>query len=369
VTRSARVLYLIPSTNLGGEELSTLSLAKGLQPLGFQIGLGTSGGSLLDEFESLGVAVHLLPVDGRRPYGLVRGAQALRSLLARHEYDIIHAQEVFPAVMGQIARRVLGCRFKLVYHYRGVRPRWMPYVGRAMPRWVDHIITNSEATRRTFLRYGATADSVTTIYNGLDWTPFDQSVDRASVRAEWSVPVDAPVAGTVGRLHPVKGHRVFLDAARAVLDQVPDAYFVLVGDGPMRAELESQARALGIDSRVRFLGSRRDVPRLLAAMDLLALPSTEEAIGRVLVEAHAAGLPAVASRIGGTPEVVEHGRSGFLVPPGDPPALAVRMRELLSDRDRSRQMGAVGKEHVRSRFGEPEMIEKTRRVYATLLME
>jgi len=359
-----RVLFLSPLTKLGGEELSVLSLARGLMSRGHEVELATEGGDFLEEFIAAGLEVHLMAMNARRPGGIVATSRPLRRLLETRGFDVIHSQEVFPTIIAELARRFPGrLPGALIYHYRGVRPRMMPLVTRVLPPVVEHIVTNAEANRQAFLHRGVSPDKVRTIYNGVAFDEFDRATEDPALRAELGVgPLD-PVAGVVGRLHPVKGHRPFLEAARIVLDAVPRAWFLLVGDGPLRGELEAAAHELGIQDRVRFLGFRRDVPQLIKAMDLLVLPSIEEAIGRVLVEAHASGRPAVASRVGGTSEVVEDGVTGYLVPPGDVSALAARMIDVLASPDRGRAMGAAGDARVRPIFGLDAMIDSTLEVY------
>ena len=363
-----RVLYITPTCDLGGEELSTLSVACGVREAGYEVELATEGGPFVAEFEAVGIPVTHLPLNARRPIGIWRASRELRAHLARNPVDLVHSQEVFPTVMTHLARRVPGRRpERLIYHYRGVRPVMMPAVRRVLPGMSDFIITNAEANRRLFTDHGTSADHVRTIYNGFDWAPFDERHDAAEVRAEWGVPAGVPVVGAVGRLHPVKGHRVLVQAAPRIRERCPQAQIVIVGDGELRGELEAQARSLGVADVVRFLGFRRDVARQLAGMDVLVLPSIEEAIGRVLAEAHAVGLPAVASRVGGTGEIVRDGVSGYLVSPGDATALADRVVDLVLDPDRARTFGEAGRADVRARFGEAKMITDTLEVYEGLL--
>lgn len=365
---SIRVLFLGPILGVGGEEISTLSLAQCLVRMGHQVGYASEGGPLVDDAWRLGVGIHLLPLNTARLPGIWRASRELRRTLIKRPYDILHAQQVFTTLIADLARKFpvhLGAR--LVFHYRGIRPKMMPLASRLIPRLADFVITNAEVNREALLRHGADGRKIRTIYNGFDWGPFDQPQDRAALRRDWNVPHDAPMAGVIGRLQPVKGHRYFLHAAARVIERLPQARFVIVGDGPLRGELETRARDLGLSGCVRFLGIRRDIPAVLAALDLLVLPSLEEPFGRVLVEAGAAGLPVVCTRVGGTVEVVVDGVTGYFVPPAAVDPLADRISELLSDPARGRSMGAAGRERVQSRFGLDTMTNETLEVYRRLL--
>ncbi len=365
--RRPRILYITPVCDLGGEELSTLSLAVEVAGRGYDVALVTEGGDFLDEFVSAGIPTHVLPMNARRPAGIWRASRALRELLDATPFDILHSQEVFTTVIAHLARRLpTGTGSKLIYHYRGVRPRMIPSVARVLPRISDYVLTNAETNRTLFLERGIDPASVRTIYNGLDFSDFDVAYDRAEVRSEWGVPDDAFVVGAIGRLHPVKGHAVLIDALSHVRRERDDVHAVLIGDGPLRSELEARVAAAGLASVVHFRGVERNVARCLAGLDLLVLPSTEEAIGRVLAEAHAVGLPAIASRVGGTGEIVRDGVSGFLVSPGDPAALAGRILDIARDPERARAFGVAGKRWVRERFGLQAMVDDTLEIYHRL---
>jgi len=155
-----------------------------------------------------------------------------------------------------------------------------------------------------------------------------------------------PVISIVARLQAVKGHRLFLDSARLVLRKRPDSRFWIVGEGPMRAELEAAASRLGVANSVSFLGYRDDAISLMASSDIVVSASSYESFGRSLVEAQAVGRPVVATAVGGTPEIIRDGRSGILVPYGDAEAMATAVLRLLEDKQLARRMGAAGREYL-----------------------
>ena len=170
---------------------------------------------------------------------------------------------------------------------------------------------------------------------------------------------------TAARLHPQKGHAYLLAAAA----QVPDATFVLAGGGPLRAELEAQARELGVADRVLFLGERADIPELLAASDLVVLPSLFEGLPVSVLEAMAAERPVVATAIGGTDEAVTHERSGLLVPPRNPEALASAIRRLRSDPDLARRLAKAGRERVEREFSSAVTAGQVMEIYDQVTAE
>jgi glycosyltransferase involved in cell wall biosynthesis len=191
-------------------------------------------------------------------------------------------------------------------------------------------------------------------------------VPVAQARARLGLPVDGPVIGVVGRLAPIKDHRTFLEAAARLLRERPDVTFVVAGDGELRGDLEREARTL-LGDRVRFLGWVHDLPALYGAMDIVALTSRLEGTPVSLVEASASGTPAVATSVGGVPDVVRHEVTGLLVPPRDPVAVAAQLLTLLEDPEGARRMGDEGARWVRTRFSQERLADDLTRLYGELL--
>ncbi|MCI0492868.1 MAG: glycosyltransferase, partial [Planctomycetes bacterium] len=190
------------------------------------------------------------------------------------------------------------------------------------------------------------AAKVAVIPNGVDTNRFAPMPDIATVRRQLNITPNAPVIAIVAALRPEKNHELFLSMARRVTEQLRDARFLIIGDGPRRELLEQRAGELGIAQRVLFLGSRDDVPQLLAASDVFALTSHNEANPVSILEAMSVGRPVVATNVGSIHEAVDQGRTGYLVPPGDARQLARRVIELLEDPVRSREMGAAARQKV-----------------------
>jgi glycosyltransferase involved in cell wall biosynthesis len=224
---------------------------------------------------------------------------------------------------------------------------------------VDRYVANSQATKRVMLESAPWLDEsrVALIYNGIDADRF-----AAATPAGLDLPEGSFTVGYVGRLDPEKGADLVPDAWARIADALPDAHLVIAGAG--KSEREMRAR-LGDSPRVRWPGFRRDVAELMNALDLLIVPSRSEAFGLAAAEAMACGVPVVAARVGGLPEVVIDGEQGVLVPPEDPAALAKAVIALARDPERRAAMGRAGRERVRAAFS----LERTLDGYEALLEE
>jgi glycosyltransferase involved in cell wall biosynthesis len=234
----------------------------------------------------------------------------------------------------------------------------------------DLVIAVCELARQAEIeRAGVSPEKVVTVYNGLDAAEF-AGVDQeraALVRQGLAIPRGTPVVAAVGRLHPQKDFPTLLRAMARVHEAVPGARLLVVGDGMLRGDLEAQARSLELSSSVVFTGQRADVPELLNAVDLFALSSLWEGLPNVVLEAMAAGLPVVGTRVGGVPEVVVDGVTGILVPPRDPEALASGIAQLLSDSELSQRMGDAGRARVVEQYSVERMVRETEVLYEGLL--
>jgi len=205
------------------------------------------------------------------------------------------------------------------------------------------------------------------IRNGIEFPSLDGTFEREAKKRQLGLPVEAPLIGTVGRLHPQKGQRYLLEALPPVLRRIPDLHVLLVGDGPTRGELEALTRRLGLHGRVHFLGFRQDVPELVALLDVFVLPSVWEGLPLSLLEALALARPVVATATDGILEVIEDGDCGLVVPTKDPEALARAIVRLLGDRDEARRMALRGQQKMYVEFGVDRMVRKTAEVYLQLI--
>jgi glycosyltransferase involved in cell wall biosynthesis len=224
-------------------------------------------------------------------------------------------------------------------------------VDRALIRWTSGYFGVAQAQRRYLVdELGYPDDKITIIHNGVDPSLFDVNTDR-SVIAEFGFAEGDPVVGILAALRAEKDHATLLLAARIVINAMPRARFLIIGDGATRAQLEALSSELQITPNVHFAGVRGDVARLLCAIDVFALSSyTVECCPVALLEAMACARPAVCTAVGGIPEMINDGESGYLVPPKDPQRLAARLISLLSDPQTARHMGRAGRGRVEAEF-------------------
>lgn len=229
------------------------------------------------------------------------------------------------------------------------KPAWQKWLDRRTAHLAHAVVFNDRDAVPFAIRHeGVRADQVVYIPNGVPITR--SSRPAGEIRTELNTPIGARVVATVARLHPSKGQHHLLQAFRTVRECVPDTVLWLVGDGECRAALEDEARRLGITESVRFAGTRRDVRDILDAVDLFALPSLWEGMPNALMEAMAAGRPVVASDIDAIRELVLHGKTGWMVRPGDSEDLARVLIDALSDPRRAAAIGEAGQDHVRRHF-------------------
>jgi glycosyltransferase involved in cell wall biosynthesis len=242
------------------------------------------------------------------------------------------------------------------------------------------IVRKLEAEGRAPLD-GRTSPQVELIYNGVDLSRYDEQEACCTLPEEYGFPPETPLVGVVARLEPEKGHRTLLEAWPKVLERVPAARLLVVGEGSRRAELEEQARSLGIlgddcegsacvgtrgarpGAKLIFTGRRDDVPAVTAALDVAVLPSYREAQGVAILEALALARAVVATNVGGIPEMIEHGVNGLLVPPHDADALARAIVRPLTDRRLAETLGSAGRDLVRERFCLERMVDAIQSIY------
>ncbi len=331
--------------------------------------------------ESAGIRWLVIPT-------LIREIRPLKDLLAfwtlvrlfrRERPAIVHTHTSKAGVLGRLAAWWCGVpaivhtpHGHVFYgHFNALWSRVFVLVERMLARVTTRLIALTEAERDDHLEEGVgRADQFVVIPSGIDLERF-RSVDRIrNQRPVWfPCPSDSFVVGSVGWLTPVKGHRFLIEAAARLKPSFPNLHVVLIGNGGLRAELSVLVQRRGLHDSVHFLGERDDVEVCLAAMDLFVLPSLNEGMGRALVEAMAAGLPVIASRVGGVPALIEHGRTGLLVPPGDPDALAEAIRQVLDRPDWARRMGQAASQRIGRTFEAAAMVRAIEHVYAQALGE
>jgi glycosyltransferase involved in cell wall biosynthesis len=375
------VVYVIGTLDRGGAERQVMELATRLDRKRFapHVICLSVGGPLQPEVEAAGIPVTVIGFRGlrifRRPWrpwmGWREMIQLVQSLRAVRP-TIVHGYLFWAYILGTMAARVARVPIVIASRrslgtFKAGRVHYL-LLERLTNAMTDLWVANSEAVRQDTVRQeGVDPARIRVIPNGVDPNRFAGSADRPTVRRRLGLPEDGPLLLTVSNLIHYKGHGTLLEAVPLITRTHPTARFVLAGDGPMRAEIERRIATAGVADRVRLLGERIDIPDLLRAADLLVHPSDEEGFPNAILEAMAAGRPVVATRVGGTPELVLDGVTGTLVPPRSPAALAAAVSHLLADSQLADRMGAAGRERAVREFSLARMVERTEALYAEVL--
>jgi glycosyltransferase involved in cell wall biosynthesis len=373
--RRPRVLHLINSFEIGGTERQAVALLCRLNSERYDVKLAAlrNRGPFYHELEERFPDVPEFPLTSFYNLNAVRQLARLRALMARERIDILHAHDFYAGFIGAAAARLAGVRVIACQRHLKLSDRPIHEWGtRLIHRLAHRILVNSEAIRDHLLsRDGAHASKLVVIKNGIS-----SIADSYEARAlhdrlchELEVDGDSKLIGMVARLQPVKGHRFFLEAAARAIGKEPKAQLVLVGDGPLKRDIEDQAARLGIRERVHMLGDRTDAARLVASFDLLVLASLHEGLPNAVMEAMAAGVPVVATAVGGTKELIADGETGYLAPPGDACALGERITFALANEAERMRVAASGRRFINVEFGMERMVESVEKLYDELMRE
>jgi L-malate glycosyltransferase len=372
-----KILFAIVGLDVGGAEQQLTELLLRMDRQVFDPVVCCLGcrGPLADVIEAAGIRVEVIGLRRVRESGWRDGVAIVgrlwhfARLLWSERPHIVQGMLYWAYVPAAFLARATGIPIVIATRlslgrYKDGRPilLWLERLGN---RWTDVVVANAEAVRADAIRQEALPpEKVVVIHNGVDLGRF--AGGDASLRRELGLPEDAVVVGVIANLLQYKGHDVFLDAWKSVLRRHPRAVALLVGDGPLRGRLEDRLRSEGLAGSVRLAGVRRDIPRVLAAVDVVAHPSYEEGSANAILEALAAAKPVVATAVGGTVEAVVHERTGLLVPPGDAAALAEGICRLIEDRHAADAFGGAGRELVRDRYDMALMVAGYERLFLDL---
>lgn len=369
-----RILHVVrPAT--GGMNRHVLTLARGLAESGFEVGVACPPDSALaEEVRAAGITYHPVAIAASPGANDTAAVRALAAIVRRDGYDIVHCHGFKAGIVGRLAARLAGHTHAALTVHNHVLYRDDGRLKQAAHRVSERLlapstdltITVSESLKRELVEaYGLGEDRIVAVPNGIDLAPFlDAPALRTASRAGLGLPEDVTAVGAICRLAPQKGLRHLIEAVALLRPSPSDAVFLIAGDGPLAEELHAQAAEAGVEGLVRFLGHRRDVPALLAALDVYVAPSLSEGTSLGLIEAMGAGLPIVSTRAGGTPEMVADRRNGLLVEPGDAAALARALREVIASVELRRELGEAGRERALREFSREAMVARTAELYA-----
>lgn len=373
--RRIRVLQVITSLERGGAENHLLALLTHAdrQAFDFETAVLSGEGELVPRFREAGIPIHLLKARSRfDPFALER----LANLVRQGKFDIVHSHLFRADIFAGLAVARLGDDAPALVSTRHNDDRFFlnPFVGivhYVVSSRQDLIIAISDHIARFTVSRGVRDPArVRRVYHGIE-PPVLQALERDGqrIRQELGIAQDDFLVGNVGRLAPQKGQRHLIAAMPLLLERVPRAHAVIAGAGDLEGYLRDLALEVGVGDRVHVLGPRRDVPALMHAIDVFAMPSIWEGFGLVLLEAMAAGRPIVASRVATIPEVVVDGETGVLVPAGDPLSLAEALAGLAQAPEQARAFGEAGRQRLRERFSIEKMVGDTELLYRELVDE
>ncbi len=382
--RKVRVAHVITRLCKGGAQENTFHTVRLANPERFEIEL-ISGWTHGDE-GSIESAVTAAGINIIREPALIRPVSPVHDFIAlrrltrlfkEKRYDIVHTHTSKAGIVGRLAAERAGTRIVVhtphghIFHGYFSRPitRLFVWAERHAARRTDRVITLTPAGIEQHLDEGiGRREQYTAIFSGIELAPYDLAVKlRDETRRKLGVGPNDFLIGGVGRLEPIKGFTYFVKAAELIAAHLPAARFVLVGSGSLDQEL--RRAAAGFDDRFQFLGLRNDVPTLMAAFDVCIVPSLNEGMSRVILEAGAAGVPVVATSVGGIPDILDAGVTGLLVAPRDATALADAVLRLAEVPELRRVMGEAAREKVAPEFGLDVMVRRIENLYEELIEE
>ncbi len=368
--RRPTVCQLLHSLKVGGAEVLAARLARQLRgAYRFVFACLDELGTLGEELQSEGFPVEVL---GRRPGLDWRCAWRLNRLLRRERVGLLHAHQYTPFFYTAIGR-LLSRRPPVLFTEHGRHQPDYPRRKRMLANRLllgrrDRVVGVGEAVRQALItNEGFPPERVGVIYNGVDLSAVREGGDRQAARREMGARGEEFLILQVARLDYLKDHATALRALAAVVPRLSDARLVLVGEGPEEGAIRETVARLGLGAHVRLLGLRKDVPRLLPGADLFLLTRVSEGIPLTVIEAMAAGLPVVSTRVGGVPEVVEEGRTGLLAPSGDDAGLAEAVCRLAGDLPLRQELGATGRARAEAFFSERLMHTLYDQLYREML--
>jgi glycosyltransferase involved in cell wall biosynthesis len=365
------VLHLVDTLNVGGTETQMAQTALLLQSRQHKVTVGClrAQGPLLDVLQEAGIPIVEFRKDKRLlSFGGVLQMLRLAAFLRRKNIHVMHAHDLWADLLGAPAARLAGTPVVITSRRYLEDLEWhTPWRNKILGvlyRQSTFVVANSMAVRTLLVGiYGLSPAKVRVIHNGVDVDRFAR-VRRSRKKVLPTVGEDSKVIAVVANMYGrVKGHAQLVAAAGKVCHEMPRTIFLLVGDGQERPRIEQLVTNAGLQKNFMFLGRRRDIPELLACCDLFVLPSEAEAMPNALLEAMAAGLPVVATDVGGSREVIEDGISGLLVRPRDSEAMAAGIIRILQNPPLAAELARAGQERVRTRFSLDRLITQFEWLY------
>lgn len=376
------LLHVIGSLQIGGAEKLLVSTMRKIDKKRFNpiVCCTGAGGELEQNMRECGIPVKVLC--SNRPgsgsfYDLIEIVR-LAYFMRKNRIDIVHTHLFESNVIGRIAAKLAKVPVTVstihnIYHWKkgkGFKNRIKALVDKITANYfTDMLIAVSDSVRKYHIDLGFNAKKIVILRNMVDLNEFKplHNFDPVKKRRELRLDINCPVILNVAVLSEQKGHKYLLKAAKSILTTVPNTQFLIVGDGPLKAQLMSIAKIAGVSDNVTFIGMRKDIPELLSTCDIFVMSSLWEGLPITLLEAMAMAKPIVATSVGGIPEVIENGKDGILVPPKDPEALADAIIYLLRNKEKAKEMGIAAMKKVEEQYSASVVVRKLEQLYEELL--
>ncbi|OZI22153.1 glycosyltransferase family 1 protein [Bordetella genomosp. 7] len=359
-----RILHTEAAVAFGGQEHRIFKEMHAMRARGHHLeAVCQPHAQLVPRLREAGFTVHTLPMGGLANY--LKGVAAMQRILRAGRYDVINTHSRIDTLIAGTAGRLVGA--PLIVRTRHLASK----VGSMLSyTWLPHRVTTvSDYVRRYLISRGVPAEHTATLYSPVVLPP---PVEHSTLRGELGLGADDIVVGCVAVMRAAKGHKDLIDAIRPMMAERGNLHMVFVGSGsPTFEQTQAYVHELGLQDRIHLMGTRRDVPNLLAGFDIFALATQQEASGTVYVEAQAAGLPVIGTNVGGVPEMMRDGITGILVPVKDRDALEAALRRLVDDPQLRRTMGEAGRRMVWEEgvFSPARLAQNTEAVYRKWLAE
>lgn len=296
----------------------------------------------------------------------MRAVLRLAAAMKRRKCQLVHFHDAHSLAVGSAAASLAKVPLRIISRRVDFPLKNNLLSRKKYTKDIDLIIAISQGVKRALVKSGLDSSMIKVVPSGIDYTPFEEAASSDYLRQELSFSPDDFLVGIVAHLADHKGHKYLIDASRILRDKAPRIKIIIVGDGPLQLELNRQAKETQVEDMVFFLGFREDIPQILASLDLFVLSSKLEGMGTSIMDAMACRLPVVATEVGGIPEVVVNEKTGLLVPPKKPAALADAILRIYENRTLAEQLGNKGYEVVHSKFSAAAMATKIIKIYEQL---
>lgn len=363
-----KLLKFISVFAIGGTERQFVNVVQRLDLNKFDVHLACfkRWGEFLGEIEACARPLTDYTINSLASYRTLQQQWRFASYLRKHRIQVVHTYGFYPNLFAIPAAKMAGVPVTIAA-IRDTGAHISPLQQRAQRvicAMADCVLVNASAVEEWLVGQGYRRDKIRIIRNGIIFTPADSP---SGIRQEFALPGNARLIGVICRLYAAKGVQYFVEAAASVAARFDDVRFLIVGDGTEKAVLQAQAERLGIERKVIFTGFRTDTSKILSELSMSVLPSLTEGLSNTLLESMAAGVPVVATRVGGNPEIIVDGETGILVPSRNSEALAHAMCQLLEKPELADTMGRAGKQRIADHFSVEQTVRQTEHLYSDLL--